>query len=122
METMFNEAWMEKLGISLEKRKHRENRRSEEVLRGRSMGVFCGPPRKSGERQAFTKCQQSAWMRNGPRAGAAPGGCEEICSVATAEASPLPSLGRSRESASQPRKGREASAPNTSRGFSLKVQ
>lgn len=71
METVFNEAWMEKLGISLEQRKHRENWRSEEVLRGRRMGVLGGPER-ARERQAFTKCQQSDWMRNGPRAGAAP--------------------------------------------------
>lgn len=48
LETMFNEAWMEKLGISLEKRKHRENRRSEEVLRGRRMGGFCGPQESPG--------------------------------------------------------------------------
>lgn len=39
---------MEKLGISLEKRKHRESWGSEEVLRGRRMGVFRGPRENPG--------------------------------------------------------------------------
>lgn len=48
LETTFSEAWTENLGISLEKRTHRENLRSEEMLRGRRMNVFGGPGERAG--------------------------------------------------------------------------
>lgn len=96
LETMFSEAWMGNVRISLEKRKRRKNLRSEDVLNGRRTSIFNWGGGKSPIRgrshsgrqrvveTGLPKSQQSAWMRNGLRAVATPDGCEESCSVATA--------------------------------------